>query len=168
MDNYNENTEKIAADLSNTGELVFEDAVLVPQAGTNLTLIRTAFNREAFDATINTEFTVLGVAEWDLSFFDPNLATVEDFFNIYNNLFFIIPDLGDTNSHEFLIKESSEKIEYQANQEEIQALLDEIAELRETNLQLQVDMAGILGAKTEIDRALAQANNLKDDNETVG
>ena len=160
MDNYND-IEKKAVDFTNTSELVLVGTASIPQEGTNVTLIRTAFNREAFDATINTKFTELGVAEEDLSFFDPNLASVEDFFNIYNNLFFIIPDLGETNSHEFLIKESSEKIEYQANQEEIQALLDEIAELRETNLQLQVDMAGILGAKKEIDRALVEANRFE-------
>tara|TARA_B110000483_G_scaffold32318_1_gene39286 strand:+ start:149 stop:613 length:465 start_codon:yes stop_codon:yes gene_type:complete len=123
---------------------------------TSVTLIRTGYNREEFNNTFNTDFTQLGLAEQDLSFFDPNLATVEDFFNIYNNLFFIIPKYGDINSHEYLIKESSEYIDYAANQEEIQALLQEIAELRESNLQLQVDMASILGAKQEIDKAIEQ------------
>jgi|TARA_R110000772_G_scaffold20222_2_gene56174 hypothetical protein len=123
---------------------------------TPVTLIRTGYNREEFNNTFNTDFTQLGLAEQDLSFFDPNLATVEDFFNIYNNLFFIIPKYGDINSHEYLIKESSEYIDYAANQEEIQALLQEIAELRESNLQLQVDMASILGAKQEIDKAIEQ------------
>ena len=87
------------------------------------------------------------------------MATVEDFFNIYNNLFFIIPKYGEINSHEYLIKESSDYIDYQANQLEIEALLEEIAELRESNLQLQVDMAGILGAKQEIDKAIEQGRN---------
>ena len=123
---------------------------------TSVTLIRTGYNRESFNSTFDTEFKELGVVEQDLSFFDPNLATVEDFFNIYNNLFFIIPKYGDINSHEYLIKESSEYIDYAANQEEIQALLQEIAELRESNLQLQVDMASILGAKQEIDKAIEQ------------
>ncbi len=124
---------------------------------TEVTLIRTGYNRESFSSTFDTEFKELGVAEQDLSFFDPNLASVEDFFNIYNNLFFIIPKYGEINSHEYLIKESSDYIDYKANQEEIQALLDEIAELRETNLQLQVDMASILGAKQEIDKAIEDA-----------
>lgn len=123
---------------------------------TSVTLIRTGYNREAFRNTFNTDFTELGVNEQDLSFFDPNLATVEDFFTIYNNLFFIIPKYGEINSHEFLIKESSDYIDYKANQLEIEALLEEIAELRESNLQLQVDMAGILGAKKEIDKAIEQ------------
>ena len=124
---------------------------------TSVTLIRTGYNREEFQNTFNTEFTELGVEEQDLSFFDPNLATVEDFFNIYNNLFFIIPKYGEINSHEFLIKESSDYIDYAANQDEIKALLDEIAELTATNLQLQVDMASILGAKQVIDKAIDDA-----------
>ena len=88
------------------------------------------------------------------------LTTVDDFFTIYNNLFFIIPKFGEINSHEYLIKESSDYIDYKANQEEIQALLDEIAELRENNLQLQVDMASILGAQQEIDKAIEQVEAL--------
>ena len=123
---------------------------------TSVTLIRTGYSREAFNSTFNTDFTQLGVSEQDLTFFDPNLATVEDFFTIYNNLFFIIPKYGEINSHEYLIKESSDYIDYQANQLEIEALLEEIAELRESNLQLQIDMAGILGAKQEIDKAIEQ------------
>ena len=123
---------------------------------TSVTLIRTGYSREAFNSTFNTDFTQLGVNEQDLTFFDPNLATVEDFFTIYNNLFFIIPKYGEINSHEYLIKESSDYIDYQANQLEIEALLEEIAELRESNLQLQIDMAGILGAKQEIDKAIEQ------------
>ena len=108
---------------------------------------------------INTSFTQLGEIEEDLSFFNPDLATVEDFFIIYNNLFFIIPKLGEINSHEFLIKESSEYIDYAANQLETQALLEEIAELRETNLQLQIDMGEIFKSKKEIDRVLASARS---------
>tara|TARA_R110000737_G_scaffold19319_1_gene37365 strand:- start:2617 stop:3060 length:444 start_codon:yes stop_codon:yes gene_type:complete len=129
-----------------------------PQGKTSVTLIRQAFNKEAFNQTINTEFTQLGVAEVDLSFFDPNLATIGDFFSIYNNLFFLIPKTGP-NSHTTLIEESSQYVDYQANQAEIQALLDEITELREQNLQLTVDIGNILEAKGEIDLAVADARN---------
>jgi cell fate (sporulation/competence/biofilm development) regulator YlbF (YheA/YmcA/DUF963 family) len=55
--------------------------------------------------------------------------TVNDFFNMYNELFYQIPELGATNSHEYLIKKSSEYIAFEANQELI-ALQDEIAQLR--------------------------------------
>ena len=125
----------------------------------NITLIRQAFDKETFNQTVDTSFTQLGVTEVDLSFFDPNLATVGDFFSIYSNLFFLIPKFGVDNSHEYLIETSSKYIEYQPNQAEIQALLDEITELREQNLQLVLDMGNILGAQEEIDTAIASARN---------
>ena len=128
-----------------------------------VTLVREAFNKEMFNLTINTEFTQLGVTEPDLSFFNPNLATVGDFFTIYQNLFFLIPKTGP-NSHTTLIEESSEYVNYQANRLEIQALLDEIAELREQNLQLTLDIGNVLGAKEEIDKAINEAREIIPEN----
>tara|TARA_R110000765_G_scaffold31965_1_gene74693 strand:+ start:302 stop:703 length:402 start_codon:yes stop_codon:yes gene_type:complete len=124
----------------------------------NITLVRQAFDKEKFNQTINIEFTELGVPPLDLSFFDSNLATVGDLFNIYNNLFFDIPKTGP-NSHTTLIEESSQYVNYQANQVEIESLLDEIAELREQNLQLTIDMSNILKSQNTIDAALASANS---------
>ena len=128
----------------------------IPTTGTNITLVREAFDKDKFKETVNTEFTQLGVVEPDLSFFDPNLATVGDFFTIYNNLFFLIPKDGP-NSHTSLVEQSSEYINYQANQVEIQALLDEIAELREQNLQLTIDIGSVLTAREEIESAIEAA-----------
>ena len=124
----------------------------------NITLVRQAFDKEKFNQTVNIEFTELGVPPIDLSFFDSNLATVGDLFNIYNNLFFDIPKTGP-NSHTTLIEESSQYVNYQANQIEIESLLDEIAELREQNLQLTIDMSSILESKNTIDAAVASANS---------
>ena len=122
-------------------------------------LVREQFDKIAFQQTVNTNFTQLGVQEPDLSFFDPNLANVGDFFSVYNNLFFLIPKEGP-NSHTTLIEESSEYVNYQANQLEIQALLDEIAELREQNLQLTLDIGNITNAQKEIDRAIQEVEDL--------
>ena len=122
-------------------------------------LVREQFDKVAFQQTVDTNFTQLGVQEPDLSFFDPNLATVGDFFSVYNNLFFLIPKEGH-NSHTTLIEESSEYVNYQANQLEIQALLDEIAELREQNLQLTLDIGNITNARREIDRAIEEVEDL--------
>jgi len=115
-------------------------------------LVKEQFDKDKFNQTVNTQFTQLGVEEPDLSFFDPNLATVGDFFSVYNNLFFLIPKEGP-NSHTTLIEESSEYVDYKANQLEIQALLDEIAELREQNLQLTIDIGNITQAQNEIQQA---------------
>jgi hypothetical protein len=56
---------------------------------------------------------------------------------MYNDLFYDIPELGETNSHEYLIKKSSEYIGFEANQEEITALQAEIAQLRIDLLEVQ-------------------------------
>lgn len=131
----------------------------------SVTLVREQFDKNAFQQTVNTQFTELGVQEPDLSFFDPNLANVGDFFSIYNNLFFLIPKEGP-NSHTTLIEESTEYVDYQANQTEIQALLDEIAELREQNLQLTLDIGNLADAQSAIDSAVAQVEALGEENES--
>lgn len=63
--------------------------------------------------------------------------TVEDFFVLYDQLFFEIPVEGDTNSHRFLIERSSELVDFEKTTEDIQPLLDEIATLREQILEYQ-------------------------------
>ena len=97
---------------------------------------RQVFDKEKFKNTVDTEFTQL-VQTPDETFFDPNLAEVEDFFTVYENLFFNIPQTGETNSHEYLIKQSSEYIGFQQQNETIQELLDEITELRQENLEIR-------------------------------
>ena len=121
--------------------------------GQTVNLKREAFNRKQFDDTINTNFTELGPSsgDLDLSFFDPSLATVGDFFTIYNTLFYQIPKSGVVNSHEFLIRESTEYTQYIAQQEEIEALTAEITELREQNVILVKDMTNVLNEISELD-----------------
>ena len=97
---------------------------------------RQVFSKEQFKNTVDTEFTQL-VQTPDETFFDPNLAEVEDFFTVYENLFFNIPQTGETNSHEYLVKQSSEYIGFQQQNETIQELLDEITELRQENLEIR-------------------------------
>tara|TARA_R100000657_G_C4642288_1_gene87971 strand:- start:38 stop:916 length:879 start_codon:yes stop_codon:yes gene_type:complete len=130
-----------------------------------LVLNRDVFDKVAFNNTIDTNFSELDQLPPDLSFFDPNLATVGDFFTIYQNLFFQIPKYGETNSHEFLVLESTEYSKVIENQEQIDALLEEIVELREENLQLQLDINELLGVKTTLDQAIRQSGegaNLED------
>jgi hypothetical protein len=109
----------------------------------NVNLNRQVFDKKKFDETVDTSFTQL-VNQPDPSFFNLDLATIEDFFTLYNKFFFEIPKEGEVNSHTYLIKESSDYVGFQANSEDIQALLDEIASLRQENLLLrqeQIDIA---------------------------
>ena len=95
----------------------------------NIKLNRTVFDKRIFNQSVDTEFSQLVPKEED-KFFDTNLATIDDFFTIYTNLFFEIPKEGDINSHEFLIVESSEYINFDKINEDIQILLEEITSLR--------------------------------------
>ena len=135
------------------------DKVTNDNLGKNSLLQRESFNRKQFDDTIDTSFKELGVGNQpDPATFDPSLATVGDFFTIYQTLFYQIPKEGDINSHEFLIRESTEYTGLVAQQVEIDALLAEIDELREQNVTLVQDMTNTI---TNLEEAFtaAQANN---------
>ena len=109
----------------------------------NVNLNRQVFDKKKFNETVDTSFTQL-VTQPDPTFFDLNLATVEDFFTLYEKFFFQIPKEGEVNSHTYLIKESSDYVGFQANSEDIQALLDEIAALRQENLSLRQEQIDIV------------------------
>ena len=109
--------------------------------GDSSALMREAFNKKQFNDTIDTSFSQLGIpVEADRSTFDPSLATVGDFFIIYQSLFYSIPKEGLINSHQFLIDQSTEYTQFVAQKEEIAELLEEINELREQNLELVEDI----------------------------
>ena len=124
-------------------------------------LNRQVFNKQKFNDTVNTTFSELGVQQQDPSFFDLNLATVDDFFTLYNRLFFEIPKEGAINSHTFLVKESGDYVGSQQVNEEIQALLQEIADLREENLTLRQDNADLIIKNSTLSQTNANlmANN---------
>lgn len=62
--------------------------------------------------------------------------TPEELFRLYEKLYYVIDVKGDTNSHEYLIKKSSQLVTFDKVTEDIQPLLDEIAQLRTENLNL--------------------------------
>ena len=94
----------------------------------NIIFNEQVYNKNDYQKIIDTSFTQLGVQTIQQQLTaQPN---VEEFFSLYNELFYNIPELGNTNSHEYLIKTSSEYIGFEANNEEIAALQAEIAQLR--------------------------------------
>jgi len=116
----------------------------------NVNLNRQVFNKQKFNDTVDTTFSELGVQEQDLNFFDLNLATVDDFFILYNKLFFEIPKEGAINSHTFLVKESGDYVGSQLINEEIQALLQEISDIREENLELRKENIELITDNSEL------------------
>lgn len=108
---------------------------------------KNVFDKDAYSKVINTSFSQLGVTP--ISDQINNQPTIDDFFEMYNDLFYSIPEKGEIDSHEFLIKKSSEYIGFEANQEEIEALQNEIAQLRIELLDVQ---------KQNIDLQLSSSN----------
>ena len=102
---------------------------------TKITLKAQRFDKDKFNETVDTEFTQLNNVP-DPSFFDRDLANIDDFWYLYDKFFYLIPKLGEIESHEYLAKTSGEYAEFASISDEIQALLDEIAGLRKENLQL--------------------------------
>lgn len=101
----------------------------------NVNFNKQVYNKNTYTKVIDTSFKELGVKTIQEQILaQPN---VEEFFTMYNDLFYNIPELGTTNSHEYLIKTSSEYIGFEANQEEILALQAEIAQLRIDLLEAQ-------------------------------
>jgi hypothetical protein len=101
----------------------------------NIKFQKQVFNKGDYSKIIDTSFKQLGVQTIQQQIEEQ--PTVEDFFNMYNDLFYDIPETGEINSHEFLIKKSSEYINFDPNQEEIEALQAEIAQLRTDLLDSQ-------------------------------
>ena len=108
-------------------------------SGNELSLSKKLYDKSAYLNTINTEFTELvpPVPE------EVTSVTVEEFFESYNELFYEIPKEGEINSHEYLIKQSTNYVGSQIITDDVQALLDEITSLREENLVLQQNIVDL-------------------------
>lgn len=95
---------------------------------------KTVFDKDQYSRVINTQFSQLinqGVEEDQLSF------TVDDFFQLYEELFYQIPKEGDTNSHRYILQREADYLGVSISQDDIQALLNEITSLRQQVLDAQ-------------------------------
>ena len=91
---------------------------------------RTVYNKTEFSKVIDKGFKT-----YTQPIPEEDTDTEEELFRLYEKLYFTIDIEGEQNSHEYLIKKSSELISYERSTEDIQPLLDEIAQLRIQLLQ---------------------------------
>ena len=112
-----------------------------------INLNKNVFNKADFLKTVDTSFTQL-VPPTPVEI---PVMNVDEFFAEYDRLFYEIPKEGATNSHTYLVETSGEYINYEKINAEIQALLDEIASLRQELLDLNND-------KLDLQLELATAN----------
>ena len=101
----------------------------------NIDLNKKSFSKRAYEKTINTSFNQFGVKTVQEQINEQ--PSIQEFFDLYNKLFYEINELGPTNSHEYLIKTSSDYIAFDDNNEIIEALQREIANLRIELLEAQ-------------------------------
>ena len=101
----------------------------------DINLNKEVFNKIDYTKTIKTTFTQLGVKTVQEQIDEQ--PTVQEFFNLYNNLFYQINEVGPTNSHEYLVKTSGNYINSEGDNIIIQALQKEIADLRVELLKAQ-------------------------------
>ena len=119
-------------------------------ANQKVDLIRKIYSKTEYPKIIDTKFSQLGVVSLNEQI--NNTVTVNQFFEYYNELFYDIPSLGEVNSHEYLIKTSSDYINFDQDSDEIEALRREITQLRRDLLQSQIERAEALsGEKIDID-----------------
>lgn len=98
----------------------------------NYKLNKTQYPKSIYENVIDTSFTALTPPPLPIE----DTATVEQFFELYNNLFYDIPAEGDINSHAYLVQRSGEYINAEGTSEDVQVLLDEITSLQQEILNL--------------------------------
>ena len=112
-----------------------------------VTLQKQVYDKNQYQKVIDTSFTQLVQPVTQDT--GSALPSVNQFFDYYNQLFFDIPKFGETNSHEYLIQTSQEYIgPSNIVNDEIQALIDEITELRQENLDLQQQLLSAITPST--------------------
>jgi hypothetical protein len=95
-------------------------------------LNKQVFSKTQYPRVVNTEFTQLTPAETEPVAVQD--VSVDEFFVLYDKLFFEIPKTGN-NSHETLITTSTDYVGYNLLTTEIEALQQEITELRRQLLE---------------------------------
>ena len=112
-----------------------------------LDLRKNVFNKTQYIKTIDTDFNELGVTSIteDLQI-QPD---TEEFFRLYNSLFYDIPALGETNSHQYLVRTSGDYVNFDEISEEVQALQAEIAQLRQDLLAAQMANVRVMASGSQ-------------------
>jgi hypothetical protein len=102
-----------------------------------INLNKVVYSKTQYQKVIDTSFTQLVQPQVTSSVVSPSIS-VDEFFQNYQQIFFQIPKFGNVNSHEYLIKTSQDYIgSSPITDDTIQALVEEVTQLRQENLTLQ-------------------------------
>jgi hypothetical protein len=94
---------------------------------------KTVFDKDSYGRVIDTRFSqLINQGEEEVPSF-----TIEDFFELYDQLFYQIPKEGEINSHQFILQKEANYLGVNLSQDDVQALLEEITSLRQQLLDTQ-------------------------------
>jgi hypothetical protein len=111
-----------------------------------INLNKKVYAKNQYEKVIDTKFSQLATTitpSTDVITAADSSTEVNKFFDDYSRLFYIIPETGETNSHEYLIKTSTEYIAYTPINNDIQALIEEINQLQRQNLELNQQIVNL-------------------------
>lgn len=104
-------------------------------------LVKEVYGRSTYTKVIDTQFSELYTPATASN--QSTEMSVEQFFDYYNSLFFQIPATGEVNSHEYLVKRSSEYLGGLVVTDTEQAYIDEINDLRQQLLESSTNLINI-------------------------
>jgi hypothetical protein len=94
---------------------------------------KNTFSRKDFEKVVDNRFKQLLNNKSTVD----NTFTIDDFFQLYNDLFYQIPKEGEIQSHRFILNSTAEYLGINLNDgTDVQALLDEITTLRSELLNI--------------------------------
>jgi hypothetical protein len=112
-----------------------------------INLNKKVYAKNQYEKVIDTKFsqlaTTVTITPETKSLEENYTQEINKFFDDYSRLFYVIPKTGETNSHEYLIKTSTEYIDYTPINNDIQALIDEINQLQKQNLELNQQIVSL-------------------------
>ena len=106
--------------------------------GTQIDLVRQEFEKNRYNRNIDTSFSQFVAPTLPSASAPPS---VQEFFQYYQQLFYVIPKEGDVNSHRYLIDTSEAYVGASSQSDELLALQEEITQLRIQLLQAQTGPA---------------------------
>ena len=95
---------------------------------------KTVFNKDTYSRVIDTQFSQF-LNQGEIT--ETPSFTIDDFFQLYEDLFYQIPKEGDTNSHKYILQKEADYLGISISQDDVQALLNEITSLRQEVLGAQ-------------------------------
>jgi hypothetical protein len=96
-------------------------------------LVKEVYGRNTYTKVVDTSFSELYVPVTGSAVTEQ--TTVDQFFDLYNQLFFEIPATGQVNSHEYLVARSTEYLGGGVLTDNERAYIEEINNLRQQLLE---------------------------------